>query len=797
MKYRIMIPVFIATLFVMTQACYAQKVSDVANTKHNLSVTGSGSVGATVQTQICAFCHTPHGATNFPGSPLWNRQLSTSTYTVYTSASLDAEDISGQLEQPGGSSKLCLSCHDGTLAIGTVNVLGGIENPTISMSGTAADGSMPAGSGTGTGFTRDLGIDLLNDHPISMTFDTTLATTDGELYDPVAASHIAVGAPGIRPPVPLEATGPGMEAQVQCASCHDPHMKDLSLSVSSKFLRLNRFQQSSPVTGTFTEATDIVCLACHNKAGWSESAHATIGDAAENYTSAAAALREFPTDITVWQAACLNCHDPHTVHGARRLLREGTDSPASPKSSGDSAIEETCFQCHTAAPIINNTAGEVPDIEIDFNRLRHMPIDNVDQVAGTEQHDISSADLAETRLLLGRGDHNNRHTECTDCHNPHRVMKNRLFNGSGLSTAGTHDHNAPHTNIASGVLRGIWGVEPVYGSSTFLSRPNSYLLKEGDPGTGASTSVNSPYVTREYQVCLKCHSDYGFNDDDVYPIGSRPDLGVSGGGTLLGTNDLDQYTNQAMEFQPPSGDRGEPGGNHRSWHPVVDSTGRTLGIRDATAGAFLAPFNSNIGNLTMYCTDCHGSNTANNSVEPAGGENGNAWGPHGSANNFILKGTWDGQTGGNSRDVPATDPNNGLCFKCHDFRTYADRNGDDDNDSGFSGNKSNNLHAFHADEIESMHCSWCHTAVPHGWKNKALLVNLNDVGAEAGLPAGTEVNIRNNNEVFTQGPYYMNAKLKIRTFATSGNWDDNNCGSASNQQGNSKNWMGNVCENPP
>ena len=102
----------------------AEIISDVAGTKHNLSVASSGTVKAVTEDEVCVFCHTPHGATQFPGSPLWNRQLSSQTYTTYTSPSLDAEAIAGQLDQPAGSSKLCLSCHDGTLAIGMVNVLG-------------------------------------------------------------------------------------------------------------------------------------------------------------------------------------------------------------------------------------------------------------------------------------------------------------------------------------------------------------------------------------------------------------------------------------------------------------------------------------------------------------------------------------------------------------------------------------------------------------------------------------------------------------------------------------------------
>ena len=246
-----------------------QRVPDVANTKHNLSVTGPGTVTASVEDQVCVFCHTPHGASNFPGSPLWNRQLSNQTYTVYTSSSLDAEDIMGQLDQPGGSSKLCLSCHDGTLAIGTVNVLGGQQNVTSRMTGTAADGSMPAGEGELTGFTRDLGIDLTNDHPISLTYDTTLANVDSELLDPVAAAHIR------RSRARLQAAGAAgrHRCRRQCAdtvrTCHDPHIRDEDVNAIAKFLRLNRFQQASRWAVTFDPDVDIVCLSCHDKSGWS------------------------------------------------------------------------------------------------------------------------------------------------------------------------------------------------------------------------------------------------------------------------------------------------------------------------------------------------------------------------------------------------------------------------------------------------------------------------------------------------------------------------------------------------
>ncbi|MDH5308438.1 MAG: hypothetical protein OEY08_00630 [Gammaproteobacteria bacterium] len=773
-------------------AAHAQNVSDVAATRHNLSASGTGNVSASTETQVCVFCHTPHAATNAPGAPLWNRQLSGQTYTTYTSSSLDAETIAGTLAQPAGSSKLCLSCHDGTLALGAVNVLGGQQNVTIDLTGTAVGGTMPPGQGELTGFTRNLGTDLRNDHPISLTYDTTLAAVDGELFDPAVAAHIGIRAPGVRPPVPLEATGPAGEGQVQCGTCHDPHVIDASVTPTNKFLRLQRFQQSQPADGSFDETLDINCLACHDKDGWSGSAHASTIVADETYLAQPASLREFPAGLPVWQAGCLNCHDTHSVHGSRRLLREGTDAPGTPKSGGESAIEETCYQCHGAAPVVTNAGGAIRNIAGEFSLAIRMPISSTDQRAGIEVHDVTDNDLSESQVLLGKTNLVNRHAECTDCHSPHRVMRNSLFNGLGSATLSAHEHASGHSNIASGALRGTWGVEPVYGGTAFLSQPTSYEVKSGDGGTGASDAVTSNHVTREYQVCLKCHSDYAYDDDGVYPIGSRPGPGDSGGGTAAGTNNLDQYTNQAMEFQAPLGDRGETGGNHRSWHPVIDSTGRSAAVRNmsATTNLFLAPWNgASIGSQTMYCSDCHGRNTANGTVVPPGTS---PWGPHGSENDFLLKGTWTATSGAN---------NTGLCFRCHNHTNYATEANEGDRggfESGFGGADDTNLHAFHAKRLgRNLQCSWCHVAVPHGWKNKALLVNLNDVGPEAGLAPGTEVPIGSSAQTYDVGPYYMNAKLKILNFRTSGTWRVQDCGSASGQGGTARDWMRNVCENPP
>jgi predicted CXXCH cytochrome family protein len=907
-------------------AANAARQSRIKDTKHNLSTSGPGTTKSGTESQICVFCHTPHGANTADVSPLWNRPSSGASYVPYSSESLDAISAQGGWTgQPLGSSKLCLSCHDGTIALGNVvNAPGSGLGSAISVSGSTTT-TMPVGAGATSGYTRLLGANLTNDHPISVTYNKTLTDRDGELRTPDAqqrvmggtmtinGSHPLVGpratgqGSGIgsstagtglygsissRPVLPLEnTTGLGSgTGQVQCTTCHDPHLKESTLTNDAtdkadilkerniKFLRRPRFQMAQP-TNTYSDGNDIMCLACHDKGmqgngnSWAYSSHANSNIATQTYSTTAADTREFPQGMPVWKVSCLNCHDTHTVSGARRLTRSGGNGSVS-------TLEETCYQCHSTAggatPIISPTTS-VPDIGADFARTYRMPITTADQKSGTERHDIGGnfndafdggagttgsdcsgttnkcgADFVERREYLGKGtETTNRHVECTDCHNPHRVVRHHLYSGlSGNITGtqtdkeGTHTHvndgTTLHTNLASGVLRGAWGVEPSYGSNSFHTTATNFTVRRGDPGAdfvlAAPNSALTPgydvdskaYVTREYQICLKCHSTYGYN--------SPPNLDNNNndGLTPSGTNSLSQYTDQAKEFQSPAShanestsdscpganciELGNDGGavgaglnrhNHRSWHPVMRATGRTATKRDLTAtDAFRQPWSNAVGTQTMYCSDCHGSSTGSTTVIPDGTVPstgaGSAWGPHGSSLPFILKGTWDNDTGYTTKSGTAS-TTNALCLKCHTPL----------GSTGFNNSSFSNLHQHHQDKIERLECTWCHVAVPHGWKNKALLVNLNDVGAEAGQGdnSSKEVSINVGADYYTQGPYYLEAKNKVISFSRSGEWAENSCGSAgksgtglatgrinstngqtNNRAGSGKNWMTNMCQ---
>jgi len=908
-------------LLLLWQApAYSGRIADIANTRHNFSAsplfpdtlpTGQQrNVQATQEIQICVFCHTPHAADTSVG-PLWNRALSNATYQTYVSGSLDSgrpglnpSATPQPLQQPNGVSKLCLSCHDGTMAIGAVNVLNGTftdRNPStvdIPMQGTGPGGTMAPGEGTTTGFTRYIGTDLTNDHPISVRFDAALAAVDGDMRYPNQEPSIIVRGVDPYPPSGAQRTrteyihlepdpGTTTGGLVQCNSCHDPHVRSTDPTENIKFLRLNRFQKVRPQEGIFNAANDIICLACHDKEGWVGSAHANPSVANEVYTTAAAQVREFPLGTQVWETACLACHDTHTVQGSRRLIREGVDGGIMTSSSGYTiktgtglpSIEDGCYACHSsdAGTLVNQGGAnyEVPDTKTDFTIMRtHMPIATHDQAAPREMHDIGTLnpdvadrnglgkDFIENPVLMGRGGNlTNRHAECTDCHNPHRVIKNRQFNMDPFvpGPEGTHNHAQPHNNLASGVLKGIWGVEPVYGSTAFMQIPVSFDVKRGN-----STAITAPYVTREYQVCFKCHSNYGFSDanNNYGTTPQRPRLGSHAGSTPPGTNALDTYTNIAMEYQSPNdhtgeGTSGSPSGsapafaanNHRSWHPVMRPTGRTSPVRGgANATNWRVPFQT-IGTQTMYCTDCHGSDTdtANDGVLPrpkAGNtrENGFPWGPHGSINDFVLKGQWSGNRvtntdGTGNLGTGDAGSENHLCFKCHEYNQYGNAGlggmggggmggggAAGVQNSGFAtpacgggcmGGPINNLHVYHTGVVSTWRCNLCHVAIPHGWKNKVFLVNLNDVGPEGGEAAGTQ--LRNGAgggggmggggaggaaPAFVRGPYYNRAALKVASFATSGQWVPANCGSAG-PPGNGVtgvNWMfmsSEACNNLP
>src|ERR1700722_4030041 len=92
---------------------FAQVTTDVLG-MHNLTL----SSGASVYSQGslgCTFCHAPHSGLG-GNTPLWNQKLSQKSYVPYSSTT--DPNLGNTQPTLGVTSSLCLSCHDGTVAVG-------------------------------------------------------------------------------------------------------------------------------------------------------------------------------------------------------------------------------------------------------------------------------------------------------------------------------------------------------------------------------------------------------------------------------------------------------------------------------------------------------------------------------------------------------------------------------------------------------------------------------------------------------------------------------------------------------
>lgn len=206
-------PVAGATLFLVAfPLAGALGQAGISGSSHDFTSATGPSTTYQFAGSLCETCHVPHSPASGSSGPLWNHAVTTATFTLYSSSTLNATT-----GQPAGVSKLCLSCHDGTVAVDSYGGATGTLN-------------IPSGDD------HYIGTDLSNDHPVSFTYNAALATADGGLQTP-SGTPATVGSSNL----------PLFSDQLECATCHNPHGAGASLT---KFLR------HEVVT---------ICTQCHNK----------------------------------------------------------------------------------------------------------------------------------------------------------------------------------------------------------------------------------------------------------------------------------------------------------------------------------------------------------------------------------------------------------------------------------------------------------------------------------------------------------------------------------------------------
>ena len=299
---------------------------------------------------------------------------------------------------------------------------------------------------------------------------------------------------------------------------------------------------------------------------------------------------------TITTDRCAMCHRAHTGDGAS-MITEPTQS-------------QLCLTCHDGTGAAQNVAGEYSAVP-----------QNVPATRSYYRHDATAADAEVGHTLSVRDEFTgvvNRHSVCTDCHNPHEAR-------AGASTQATL--SAPWK--PSGALAAVSGLRVV----------------NGDPGTTPTYTfldgqTPSTSMTAEYQLCFKCHS----------------------GNTTLLSNDgwtPSRYMlDKAKEFAP----------TNRSFHPVeAPGTNQTTAMQASLTDVYGSLRRWTLdAQSTVRCTNCHSGGPAVAPDVSLGGTQ-----PvHGSVYRGLLIANYqDRDLEPIHQDFAPTDF--ALCFTCHSERAYS------------------------------------------------------------------------------------------------------------------------------
>ncbi|MCL4440780.1 MAG: hypothetical protein M1609_09405 [Firmicutes bacterium] len=422
-----------------------------------------------------------------------------------------------------------------------------------------------------------------------------------------------------------------------CSSCHGPHTVARRLFTNSSVTLPSDISDPTNTKNNYnTGSGDIAgfCNKCHDETSgqtiWAATNSTSIvpynvylpattftsvstGWNKKTYFDASSTTKAGhynPTRSPVQPAAmCDNCHDPHGSN-YRRLTRYGEDPNSAPTSTSGN-----CLRCH------GNVAGS-PGANISRLNVytygfaktnRHPTLTTSGKHSDTEAYPIPST---------------NRHAECEDCHDVHAARPGTTLDSSG-STWGPD--GKPHTadDTLPGVLAGVSGISVTTGG-TLASPSNTYATKT--------------VIQQVYELCLKCHSPYGYDTAPAssypYPSGSsQPDIGKQFNPNNYAFHPLFKPgRNQPASNANTDWDSTAAKGNKRSTYddPFKAGVDSTTNPNSGLDNTFVDGWGAK---SLVTCMDCH---AVDNSTYDSGTQkdvaNSNLPdGPHGSAVKWILR----------------------------------------------------------------------------------------------------------------------------------------------------------------
>ncbi len=265
---------------------------------------GSGASAVRGQSSnACMYCHVPHNALST--TPLWNQTLSTNQYTLYPGAT----ENPGTSTSVGRSSMLCLSCHDGSVAVGQ----------TVSLGMLQMTGALSA----------NLGTSLEGSHPFSFQPQIKDAPS---LVATLASSHTT-----------KDNAVKLINNNVECSTCHDVHNQFRDRRLPEFLVRDNSGGQ--------------LCFACHDIGARTVNNRTNSLTAWPNSIHAKSAATVSPKAglggyLNVGEFACASCHSSHNALGVG-LLRKNPNRPVNVDDTS-----QACLTCHDGSdnltqPILN------------------------------------------------------------------------------------------------------------------------------------------------------------------------------------------------------------------------------------------------------------------------------------------------------------------------------------------------------------------------------------------------------------------------------------------------------------